>query len=701
MFITSLTLRNFRNFRASRFHFEKGINTLIGENGSGKTNVFQALRIMLDGTMPRNIKLFESDFNRSLDNWRGHWIVISLEFDELDNSDECQSLAVHAVGDAADNKGTYSFLFRPRREVRKQLFDYSETEDKDAEGLVSLLDTITLEQYEAVFRGKGTIDFADEVSYLQHVGDFESIVFPDPESEDNSILGDRLPNEISLPSEISCTFVKALRDVEAELKSYQSSPLLNLLRDKDKKVATAGKTEILDDIKNLNTRISGLDEVKSLSSDIVLSVQGAVGHTYAPNVDIRSEIPDDVDRLFQSLKLWVGDPDEANHLGRLWELSLGGVNLIYLSLRLLEYEKLRSENRAAHFLFIEEPEAHIHTHIQKSLFKNVPQNKTQVIVSTHSTHISSASKISSVNILSRNNGYADVFYPANNLGDKVDAIERYLDAVRSTLLFAKGVVMVEGDAEQILIPEMFLRVFGVSLDEMGVSLVNIGSTGFENLAVLFHEDRIKRNCTILTDSDTISVDEADCTPEDWVKYQNSQKSGFNRVVILDDVFNDNTWVNVNYASHTFEVDFLRVGNKDIVKKVIHDIYEREADRNSSIAKIDDTDSKSNHEILRLAKKVGKGWFAILLAKHLDWKVAFPDYILEAVAFAVPSMPLRMQAGIADYRIQKMCEEAIPQGVALRGEFPKLEELKTSERLSEFVARFVEVFPNDPLAHFAS
>ena len=179
-----------------------------------------------------------------------------------------------------------------------------------------------------------------------------------------------------------------------------------------------------------------------------------MGTTYAPNIDIRSELPNEMEKLFQSLKLWVGDPDDLGYKGKIWELSLGGANLIYLSLKLLEYEKVKSD-KIANFLFIEEPEAHIHTHIQKTLFNNLKENKTQVIISTHSTHISSVSKISSVNILARESQRSLVFYPAYKLEkDQTIRVERYIDAVRSNLLFAKGVVLVEGDAEQILIPEM-------------------------------------------------------------------------------------------------------------------------------------------------------------------------------------------------------------------------------------------------------
>lgn len=80
--------------------------------------------------------------------------------------------------------------------------------------------------------------------------------------------------------------------------------------------------------------------------------------------------------------------------------------------------------------------------------------------------------------------------------------QRFLDAIRSNLLFAKSVILVEGDAEEILIPIMVKQTLGVSLDELGISIINIRSTGFENLAQLFHNQRIKKKCAIITDLDT-------------------------------------------------------------------------------------------------------------------------------------------------------------------------------------------------------
>lgn len=703
MYISTLSLKNFRNFKSSKLLFKKGINTLIGENGSGKTNVFYALRLLLDETLPRNTNLYESDFNRALGSWQGHWIIVSVRFEELDNNDECQALSVHGLGDAEENHGTYTLLFRPKISVRQQLHDYAQQADKSSAGFTALLKEITIADYKSTFLGKGSADVLDDEIYKTIVGDFETIEFPDPAAEDTSLFGQIVSRDISIPSEVSCTFVQALRDVETELKSYRRSPLLNLLRNSDGNTEAAEKQQIVNQVKTLNSQIGALEEIKTLSASIGTSIQGTIGYTYAPNVDIKSEIPDDVNRLFQSLKLWVGDPDEDNHLGKLGEISLGGANMIYLSLKLLEYEKLQSENRAAHFLLIEEPEAHIHTHIQKTLFKNVTLDETQVIVSTHSTHISSTSQAHAVNILSRNQNHAQVFHPTQGLDPRqVTGIERYLDSVRSTLLFAKGVIMVEGDAEEILLPVLIEKVLGVSLDELGISLVNIGSTGFENLAVLFHDDRIKRHCAIVTDLDEIAVAQADVTGIAWSKHVGSREAGQLRKVKFDALFDQNEWVGMFYAPHTFEVDFLQAGNTEPIKATLSDIYEKEGGAvvKKSEEKLDsDTDTTANLEVLRLANKEGKGWFAVLLSKYVSSVSIIPDYILGSIAFAAPPIPIKMQVSMISYRLTSMKTAEIQ----LAADFEKKHatDLITArvDFLPYYIQDFNASFPEDPLTKF--
>lgn len=692
MYISSLSIRNFRNFKSAQFKFTSGINTIIGENGSGKTNLFYALRILLDDTLPRYINFNPNDFNRGIGSWAGHWIVITVFFDGLDASEEAQALALQSSGhmDTA-SKGSYSLYFRPKYQFRKELHDYSNSSEKNSEGLELLLGKISITDYEVVYLSRGSGDFSTNATYERYVGNFNKIEFPDPDEKEELILGTYLPREISVHNEVSCTFIKALRDVEADLRSYANNPLINLLRGKEKTVEITKQNEIITSIDELNEKISLLDEVIEIKNGIDKSIKNAVGTTYAPNIDIKSELPNQMEKLFQSLKLWVGDPDD-DYKGRLWELSLGGANLIYLSLKLLEFERVKTD-RIANFLLIEEPESHIHTHIQKTLFNNLSKSNTQIIISTHSTHISSASKISSVNVICREGNDTSVFHPSKNLSpNQVTRIERYLDAVRSNLLFAKGVILVEGDAELILIPAMFEIVFGLSLDEIGVSLINIGSTGFENIATIFNEERIKKNCAILTDHD-ISVVKLPGSQTDDTPYQKhcraSQKSGTDRKVLLTKLCKDNIYLEAFYAKYTFEVDLLINKNSPEFVATLDKIYSKETHIKIVTNRLESLDIEvAGVEVLRLAKKYGKGWFALLLADELLYNTYIPEYILKAIAFASAHINLSSKVKAIEHRIKSMLDDR----QKVKFEFNS----KTEQKILD---DFLTTFPNDQLTKF--
>lgn len=56
-------------------------------------------------------------------------------------------------------------------------------------------------------------------------------------------------------------------------------------------------------------------------------------------------------------------------------------------------------------------------------------------------------------------------------------LQRFLDSTKANLFFAKGIIMVEGDAENILIP-VLADILGYPLEKYGISIVNVGSTAF-------------------------------------------------------------------------------------------------------------------------------------------------------------------------------------------------------------------------------
>lgn len=662
MYISKVSLVNYRNFENSYFRFNKGINTIIGENGSGKTNVFKAIRLLLeDASLQFAYKLTEGDFNRTLGKgkWKGHWIIISIEFDELNDNETIQSLFIHGAGIAKENyvqKASYNLFFRPKADIRQKL---SELTEGDKTGLQAILDDINiLDNYETFFTGKSTADFNDPEVYKELVGDFENVIFPP--TIDASKFGSKIPHQLSVAKEVSFTFIQALRDVVSDFHNNRTNPLLTLLKNKSGEIKDVDYQPISDLVKNLNERIEALPDVQTIRKDIKTTIQDAVGLTYSPSsLSIKSSVPDEAERLLQSLKLFIGEPGEE-YEGGIHELSLGGANLIFLTLKLLEFKYRKSKDTFANFLIIEEPEAHIHNHIQKTLFDKLDYGDTQIIYSTHSTQISEVSNVENINILAKKLNYAEVYQPSTGLdGESINQVQRYLDAVRTNLLFAKGVILVEGDAEEILIPIMVKKIFGISLDELGISLINIRSTGFENVAQLFHDDRIQRKCAILTDLDDAICDTTENSGDSDVlkkykkKVAGSQRKGLERKAKLDVFEANNKWIKVFYAKHTFEVDFVTEGNEWEVKQIIDQVYVDQPTRDQSVTDIEDNDvAIYGKRVLTMAKQEGKGWFSIMLGKHIFYNTVMPKYILDAIFFAKETYSSSIIADIIQYRMNK-------------------------------------------------
>lgn len=658
MHISKLTLVNYRNFKNATLQFRKGVNTIIGENGSGKSNILRAIRLLLDDTMVRaSYRLDESDFSRSLGQWRGHWIIISMEFEEISTDESVQALFLHGTATLDETpvrKATYNLIFRPKKEIRLKL---AGLDLFDADQLAEIRDAITINDYETIFTGRSWADFSDSDLYKALAGDFDRCLFAS-ETEFPAI-GSKVPGFLSVTKEVSLTFIQALRDVVAEFHNNRTNPLLTLLKSKSGEINPATMQPISELVRELNTSIEALEDVQSVRNHIRETIKDAAGETYSPaSLSIKSDLPEETDKLFQSLRLFVGESEEG-YEGAIHELSLGGANLIYLTLKLLQFKYQREKMAMANFLLIEEPEAHIHTHIQKTLFDRIKYSDAQIIYTTHSTHISEVSNVSNVNILGRHGSFCEAYQPATGLEPtQVTSIQRYLDAVRSNLLFAKSVILVEGDVEEILIPVLVKKVLGLSVDELGVSVINIRSTGFKNVAVLFHNLRIRKRCAIVTDLDHAFFDitplptDTPPTIARKAKAAGSQKSGLERKTDLDSFVAANPWLAVFYARHTFEVDFIAAGNDQPVIQTVPTVYTdtqtiEQATKDLQSGQL----SRMGSRALRMAKQEGKGWFAILLAEHLTTQVQIPSYILQAIHFAHGPFSHSLIARILQHRAE--------------------------------------------------
>lgn len=703
MYINQLSIVNYKNFKQEKFKFKKkSVNNIIGENASGKTNVFQAMRLILDDSLPANAKfLSKDDFHRGLEEPFGHWIIISLNFSDLGDTEEQQVLANYILNDEEDHKpptkGAYTFIFRPKFSFRQELHEISNAHEDLCTRKSEILKfcsshTISRETYEPIALVRTKIDFTEESVYQDHVGDFEQYIFPNPNLESEELIGNKKPPYFSLINEVACTYVKALRNVVADLKYYKTNPLYKLLTLKSKQIND--DKNIVNDIVKVNQKISSIPEIENLSNDISRSLINTIGSTYSPKIQVSSQLSEDFIELIQSLGLVVEDSLSYQGTGRIEDLSLGGANLIYLALKLYEYESIRDSNEhITHFLMIEEPEAHIHNHIQKTLFENFNFKNTQVFVSTHSTQLSSVSNISSMNILSRKDAKTEVYAPSNNLMLKnIRCIERYLDAIRSDILFAKSVILVEGDAELILIPALVKKTLGVSLEEMGISLIKMDGTVFKHISDLFHEDRIRSYCSILTDLDKAFITHENGTfaNAEYINGQlNAQKSGADRKIALDDYTVNNIYVSAFYAENTFETELISYSeNVNLFESVIKTTYTRIADRDTTLANINSNDmTQKYYHALKFAKKIGKGWLAAEMVGHVAIDNIIPEYILKAIKFSLSDRNIdAITSKMMEYNVAAMDPEA-------------QDEINKCNSLDEKIAAYKTFYDNDTFIRF--
>lgn len=642
MYLKYIQIVNFKNLKAARFEFAKGANTIIGENDSGKSNALTAIRILLDDNYYYNTKrLKETDFSYALGDWRGHWIIISAFFDEISREDKSNEFCAELTPEqenidflksyirCADKEfGTVSLFIRPCRAKRAELAEAAQNGTFEA-----VRSQIKLSDYEFYYTSRSQADFTDENVYKSIVGDICAGQYVNPEDDDQSVLGSKI-DIMNVWQHISTVFIDALRDVESELRKPKN-PIRQIIDTIEGNIEETDIDDIKRKISELNQKISHIPQVSDIGSQVNQKLLEMIGAIYSPEIKLESRLKEDFATLARYLTISPSNQKDIDLLG------LGHLNILYIAMKLVEFEVNRNRE-LLNIMIIEEPEAHIHTHIQKTLFNNlqVTHTYTQVVMSTHSTHLSEVSDIEKVNVMKKVDEQTSlVMKPTNGLDQfGADVLEykgisfskilsRYLDAKRSVLLFSKGVIMVEGDGEEILIPALVKKVLGVSLDEMGIGLINIGSVGFENVACIFDESRLQRKCSIVTDLDVV-VDGAKKSS------QVAMDRGASRREKLSRLFDANPYVSAFYAPHTLEVDFASEdNNKRFVCAIIKRAYKDAATKEKHVLAVKSgTEAERYDSVMTVAKNIKKGWYATLLAEKIDAGATIPMYILDAIAF---------------------------------------------------------------------
>lgn len=167
-----------------------------------------------------------------------------------------------------------------------------------------------------------------------------------------------------------------------------------------------------------------------------------------------------------------------------YNLGLGSHNLLCIASELLHLKKDNWDG--LRLGLIEEIEAHLHPQIQLQVVETLKLHSTdmQLIFTTHSPNI--GSKIPLENLIMCNKGKAYPLGRTYTMLDKDDYkfLEIFLDTTKANLFFSKGIILVEGWAEEILVP-VIASAIGINLTESGVSIINVGSTAYLRFAKIF------------------------------------------------------------------------------------------------------------------------------------------------------------------------------------------------------------------------
>ncbi|HBR32841.1 MAG TPA: hypothetical protein DD733_12255, partial [Clostridiales bacterium] len=307
---------------------------------------------------------------------------------------------------------------------------------------------------------------------------------------------------------LKSVYLKPLRDAEREMSSGRGSRISQILLNhpvfKDKK-----EHKVLEIIRDANKNIEEYftnDDGKCILKTIRDNLELFNEKGQANNAELKTSNIQ-LKAILESLSL---SAPELNP-------GLGELNLLFIAAELL---LLKDDNDGGMKLaLIEELEAHLHPQAQLRLISYLQneynENDVQIIISTHSPILASKINLKNLILMKDGNGY-DLAEEMTGLqkGDYL-FLQRFLDSTKSNLFFAKGIIMVEGDAENILIP-VIADILGYPLEKYGVSIVNVGSTAFLRYSgIMVRKDgsTIGIPVSVITDCDVQPYDVAPLTKD--------------------------------------------------------------------------------------------------------------------------------------------------------------------------------------------
>jgi putative ATP-dependent endonuclease of OLD family len=607
MYISRVFIKNFRNFRDFDVAIGQGVTCFIGENNSGKTNLFHALRLVLDGNISaQRRRLQPEDLAAGLSFANPEHVLIAVEFSDFAGRPNEEALPFTAV--LQNGTARIFYRFRPKATVRDSLEQIPEGEP---------IPRLNIDDYVWEIAAGG-----DDV-------DLDAVTWSDS-------FGTRFSTD-NLQQGYLVVFMEALRDVESRLGAPRTSPLQQIMEQRN--IPDAEQARLVEHLQTANTNINASATIRTIGTQLSASFREAAGKAFAMGVSLGLGEPSftDISRGLRVLLSGYGltnlDPGRN---------GLGLNNVLYISMLLSYFEgRVAEAKTAGQLLLVEEPEAHLHPQLQRVLLATLQRKNVQVFITTHSTHVTSGIPLDSQIVLTSTGGPVAKFtkptaIPALEPADVAD-LERYLDATRSTLLYARKVLLVEGPAEQFVIPPLVKQVFAIDLDEEGIAVVPIFGTHFSSYAKLFGPGGIEKKCAILTDGDLTPSDaDPNAVRDEGDDEAAPEREDLNAL--------RGPYVEVFTCQTTFERELTLAGTLPMLVAATREVgARRTADALQRLQQQVSAAGRPNlnaakDSVLRTAKKIGKARFAQVVSKHTSLATAVPQYVRNALDWLMRDAP---------------------------------------------------------------
>lgn len=456
MYLSTLKLWNFRKYGTGaddapglEIHFQNGVNVLIGENDSGKTAIVDAIRYVLRTKSGETIYFDEKDFHMA-DSIRSKSLRIECWFEGITDIEAAPFL--EWMGLKKDENGTHYCL---RLTLTATILD---------DGRI----------YPVVKAGMGN----DGTPMDGKARDLLRVVYLKPLRDALQDMTHGYKSRIAQILQAHSVFGNSKRDPEGK---HKLETLYNQLKKEideyfDQNKTQDGKviTENINDILVKNFLMAGEQRKASLS------LTG-------------SELID----ILRQLDLVL----ECNKSG------LGSLNLLCVAAELLLFLE---EKRGLKLTLVEELEAHLHPQYQLRMLDYIRSKEGfgQFILTTHSITLAANIPLENLIILKENKVFPMGKEYTECEEEDYNFLRRFLDATKANLFFARGIIMVEGDAENLLLPAV-AKVIERPLHEYGVSIVNVGSTAYKRYAKIFQRkdnQQMGVPVAIVTDLDVRSIE---------------------------------------------------------------------------------------------------------------------------------------------------------------------------------------------------